>query len=334
MEKKLIFVIGSPRSGSTLLQRMLGSHSEIFTCPEPHIMTPLAHLGYYHTVEKAPYDHLRGVEAIRDFVDRLPSGEIDYLDACRAYTDVLYSKRLQDSGKSFFLDKTPAYALILNFVAKVYPRAKYVVLTRHPVAVFSSFANSFFEGDYQAANDFNPILNRYVPAIARFLSEKPVPLIHLHYENLVQTPQEEMNKVLNFLDLPFEESVVEYGMKDHDNKGLGDPVAVQRHSRPTTKSLAKWVGELLHDNVKLNIVKKIIDSINPEDLKICGYPYKEIFHPLESATGEEAKKPPKPPFDGFQLQRKTLLILRRNIHHNTFGKIIKKIRFCCDVLLR
>ena len=55
METKLIFVIGPPRSGSTLLQRMLSSHSAIFSCPELHIITPLAHLGYYKTVDKAPY---------------------------------------------------------------------------------------------------------------------------------------------------------------------------------------------------------------------------------------------------------------------------------------
>ena len=121
MESKLIFVIGSPRSGSTLLQRMLSSHSSIFSCPEPHIITPLAHLGYYETVEKAPYDHLRAVDAIRDFVSELPEGEEDYLDACRAYTDSLYSRRLQTSSKSLFLDKTPAYALVLDFLTKLYP---------------------------------------------------------------------------------------------------------------------------------------------------------------------------------------------------------------------
>jgi len=42
MEERMLFVIGSPRSGSTLLQRMLSSHSMIYGRPEPHLITPLA----------------------------------------------------------------------------------------------------------------------------------------------------------------------------------------------------------------------------------------------------------------------------------------------------
>ena len=47
IHENLVFLVGSPRSGSTLLQRMVGSHSRVFTHPEPHLITPLAYLGYY-----------------------------------------------------------------------------------------------------------------------------------------------------------------------------------------------------------------------------------------------------------------------------------------------
>ena len=50
----MLFVIGPPRSGSTLLARMIGAHSLIYGRPEPHLLTPLAHLGYYAKVDKAP----------------------------------------------------------------------------------------------------------------------------------------------------------------------------------------------------------------------------------------------------------------------------------------
>jgi hypothetical protein len=334
IQDRLIFVIGSPRSGSTLLQRMLGAHPQIFTCPEPHIITPLAHLGYYHTVEKAPYDHLRGVDAIRGFVAQLPAQESDYLDACRGYTDVLYSRRLASSGKQYFLDKTPAYALVLDFLSRLYPRARYVVLTRHPVAIFSSYAESFFDGDYQAANDFNPILNRYVSAIAAFIRGQPVPLLHVRYETLVQQPHDEMQRILKFLELPFDESVIEYGRQQQPReKGLGDPVAVDRHSRPVTASVEKWVGELAGDDGKRRLISRIIDSLDPADLQVWGYPYDTIFTPLHNLASP-LRKPTKPPLDLFQIQRKVLLRLRRNIHHNLLGRILKKIRFACDVLLR
>ena len=134
MERSLILVIGPPRSGSTLLMRMLSSHSAIYSRAEPHLLTPLAHLGFYDTVDAAPFDHLQAQQSVREFVADLPRGEADYLDACRAYTDVLYGRMLaaRGKGKPFFLDKTPANALVLPFIAKLYPRARYVVLTRHP----------------------------------------------------------------------------------------------------------------------------------------------------------------------------------------------------------
>ena len=81
MDHRLLFVIGTPRSGTTMLQRMLGSHSEIYTRPEPHLITPLAHLGPFGMVDKAPYDHINSAEAMRLFVEGLPHGEQDYLDA-------------------------------------------------------------------------------------------------------------------------------------------------------------------------------------------------------------------------------------------------------------
>ena len=109
MEEKVLFVVGSPRSGSTLLARMVGSHSQIYGRPEPHLLTPLAHLGYYAKVDKAPYDALLAAESQRQFVADLPHGEQDYIDACRAYTDTLYHRMLATKpGKRFFLDKTPA----------------------------------------------------------------------------------------------------------------------------------------------------------------------------------------------------------------------------------
>ncbi len=68
MEDRLLFLIGSPRSGSTMLSRMLGSHSDVFSPAEPHLMTPIAHLGYYEKVERAPYDPIITQGAARELV--------------------------------------------------------------------------------------------------------------------------------------------------------------------------------------------------------------------------------------------------------------------------
>ena len=334
MKDNMLFVIGSPRSGSTLLQRMLSSHPEIFSCPEPHLLTPLAHLGYYATVDKAPYDHLRAVDAIRGFVTELPNQEQDYIAACRAYTDTLYSRRLEGSGKRIFLDKTPAYALVLPFIARLYPQARYVVLTRHPIAILASYARSFFENDYEAAHDFNPILERYVPAMARFLRERPVPLVHVRYKDLVTNPEDEMRRVFEFIGVPFEASAIEYGQHKHDDQGLGDPTGVKQHARPVTSSIDKWAGELAADPKKEALVRAIIDGLDPDDIAIWGYDKATLFEPLEKGDFADRKPAHRPRLSKHQLERWLLLKLRKNIHHNRFGRLVAQVRFACDVLLR
>ncbi len=334
MNKKMIFIVGSPRSGSTLLERMISAHSGVMGGAEPHLLTPLAHLGYYENIEKAPYDHLRAVEAQRGFVAALPRGEEDYLDALRAYCNVLYGRMLSKSGKSMYLDKTPAYALVLPVISKIYPKAKYVVLTRHPGAIFSSYADSFFEGDWQAAHDFNPIIERYVPAIARFIREGSVPMIHVRYEYLVQDPETHLTKICGLLGLPFEKGMVEYGNTARKSKGLGDPYGVGQHKRPVTSSVAKWVKKVKGDAVKERLLEQMIGFCSPEDLETFGYPVDTIFAPLKNAPEPTGKPRKKQKMNRFRLERIVLHKIRRNIHHNALGRIVKKIRFACDVLLR
>jgi len=332
-QDQMLFVIGSPRSGSTMLQRMLGSHSAIFTHPEPHIITPLAHLGYYENVDKAAYDHINAAEAIREFVDDLPAGEQDYLDACRAYTDVLYGRMLEAAGKERLLDKTPAYALVLPFLAKLYPEAKYIVLTRHPLAILASYASSFFDGDYDAAVAFNDILGRYVPAMARFLRQEEVPFHHVRYEDLVTEPEARLAEIFEFLGLPNEEGAVDYGKHQHVVKSFGDPKASQE-SRPTTKSVAKWAGELAADEHKLEIARNVVAPLDPEDVAIWGYDKDALFDPVAEASGDEPKKDKKWKWNKYRMKRSVFLKMRRNIHTNGFGKAVKRVKYYCDVLLR
>ncbi len=338
MHERMIFVIGPPRSGTTLLMRMLGAHSQIYTRAEPHLLPPLAHLGFYDTVDAAPFDHLQAAQAVREFVAELPQGEQDYLDACRAYCDVLYGRMLaaRGRGKRFFLDKTPANALILPFVSRLYPRAKYIVLLRHPAAIFSSYANSFFDGDYEAARRFNPILNRYVPAMARFLRERAVPMVVVRYEELVQNPEAEMRKVFEFVGVPFEPDTIEYGKHEFESRGLGDPVTVNRQVRPVTDSVERWAEELAREPAKLRIVEAMVEAIPDEDLDTWGFPRKTFFAPVEAARARGQLRPPRRlPLDRFRLQRKLLRVARHWVHRvPLLEKLVRQVRLLCDVLLR
>ncbi len=333
LHEELVFIVGSPRSGSTLLQRMVASHSRIHSHPEPHLITPLAYLGYHDTVDKAPFDHINAAAAFREFCQELPRGEDDYLDALRAYASTLYELVLHTKpGKTHFLDKTPEYATVLPFLVKLFPRAKYVVLTRHPLAILHSQAHSFFGGDYAAARAQNPLLSKYVPAIGSFLLEPPVPHVHVRYEDVVEKPEVELRRIFEHIGLPFEPGVVDYGQHEHISKSYGDPESVARHSRPVTDSLETWAQDLNARPDALQQARDLVATLDPEHLRAWGYPVGTFFSALERQSAKASQRPAL--MNSYRLKRKVLLTLKKNIQHNAFGAAVKRVRYYCDVLLR
>lgn len=314
---------------------MIGSHSLVYGRPEPHLLTPLAHLGYYAKVDKAPYDAVLAAEAQREFVEDLPGGEQDYIDACRAYADTLYTRILATKpGKTLFLDKTPAYALVLDFLERIYPHAKYVVLTRHPLAIFSSYAESFFNGDYAAAHAYNPILERYVPAIAKFLRQAKAPKVHVVYERMVADPERTLREIFSLLGVPHEPGAVEYGRQEVPEKGLGDPIGVKKHSRPSTESVQKWAAEIASQPDRLALCRRIIDRLDPADLATWGHPVESIWDPLNEA-GSSGIVPARKKLDRYRLQRLLIVRLRQTVGRSpTLRRWLGTVRLGADVLLR
>lgn len=340
MQQKLIFLIGPPRSGSTLLMRMLASHSHIYSRPEPHLLTPLAHMGVYDNVDRAPYDQLQSASSLAELIRDLPRGEQDYLDAMRALCETLYGRLLSTQPKPMFLDKTPAYALILPFVTRVFPEAKYIVLTRNPCSVWDSYAESFFDGDYAAARDFNPILQRYVPAMATFLRERPVPFVHVRYEDIVADPEPQLRRIYEYLGVPHEPETVEYGReKPAVQGGLGDPIGVNQHSRPVTSSLEKWARNAAADPERVQVLRELVGALDPADVRTWGYDPSTLFEPLDRVDVDRARAKliadrKKDRWDRYKLQRRLLVWLRRDIHKSRLGRVLTRVRFVCDVLLR
>ncbi len=278
----VVFVISPPRSGSTMLQRMLGSHSRIFTHPEPHLLTPLAFQGFYYQVERARYNHRLAAHALRDFVEALPKGEDDYLDACRAYCRVLYTRILAGTGRTLFVDKTPNYAdTILPFIERLLPNAKYIVLTRHPLAILSSQARTFFGGDYDRTLFSRDIVAGFVPAIARFVREAKVPILELRYEDIVTRPEAAMRQVCGFLEVEFEPDCIDFGNKAHLTKTSGDP-KIHAHKRPVAHFVDAWMEDLRARPRRKRLCLRVIRSVDAADLQAFGYPRAAIEAELEA----------------------------------------------------
>jgi len=338
MEERLLFIIAAPRSGSTLLARMLGAHSRVHAPAELHLLTPLAHLGFHERVDTAPYDPIITQRGQREMVAALPDGEADYLAALRACTDSIYAKLLEPSGCDVLLEKTPAYALVLDFVAKLYPGARYIVLTRNPLAVWSSVVQSFFDGDHAEAERISPGLERFVPAIARFLRERPVPIHPLRYEDLVSEPETAARGLCEFAGLSFEPGMVDYGAAPERSaqvaKGLGDPITVAKETRPTTRSIARWAEDMTGDPAKVEQARRILGRLTDPDLDTWGYDRNDLESDLAGIPSTGARRGGRGA-SAYTLERKLLASLRRQVHRRkALAGLVRKCREACDVLLR
>lgn len=332
----LLFLLGAPRSGTTMLERVLSSHSMIHGGPEPHLLTPLAHLGVWGNVSKAPYDHIVAALGQKAFVEQLPAGEADYWAACRAYSQLLYDRYMHGTSKTVCLDKTPEYATVLPFLCKVWPDAKYIVLTRHPAAVFSSFANSFFDGDFEITQAHDPIVERYVPALAAFMRQSKVPFLHVRYEDFVQGPRSLLERIHGYVGVPYEPETLDYSKAAGSGNGLGDPIGVKRYKEPSTQSLDKWAEELAAEPAKFAFLKSVLARVDPADLSLLGYPVESLWQPVEARLGNGAPAvQARRKLDRYALERKAIVRGRALVQRSrALRKVVDTVRLTCDVLLR
>ena len=114
-----IFLLSLPRSGSTLVQRVLAAHPQVATAAEPWVLLP--HL--YATRERgiaAEYTQPIAARAIAEFLRSLPNGERDYREALHDFVIDLYT-RASSEGATYFLDKTPRYHYIVDDLLETFP---------------------------------------------------------------------------------------------------------------------------------------------------------------------------------------------------------------------
>lgn len=325
---RLLFIISAPRSGSTVLMRILNAAPGIHGQPELHLMPPLVHLGLWRTVDVAPFDALQAREAMQGLVSRLPGGEDDYVAACRAYADALYGGLLAaaPAGTRYLIDKTPANALVLPELRRLYPDAKVIVLTRHPGAVFVSYAESFFGGDFEEAARFNPILRRYVPAIAQLIRADSGPLLHVRYESLLADPEAVLAEISAFVGVEIPPEALEYGHASVP-EGRGDPKAA-RLGR-LQRSPPRW-PLVLADPLKRAVVTRQLDAVTDAELALWSASMAD-FQGLEDGPPSQGRR--------LGLRRWALVRLRASVaspgwRGAALTGLLERVRDGVTVLLR
>ena len=274
------FIISQPRAGSTLLQRLLATHPEIQTVGEPWLAIPFV----YALREKgvsSEYIHVSMAQGFGEFVSRLPDGRNDYFREVRALLERLQQK-ISAPGKTWFLDKTPRYHLILDELAQIFPEARFIVLWRNPLAVAASILNTWKEGrfdlTYYEQDIFRGPLN-----IVSFVEKGAAAILELPYEQLVRETESSIRRVTDFLELPPLSAVTLPENDKLKQARLGDKTGIHKFSGVSKSSVDEW-RQTFASPLRRFWARRYLEFLTPEKLARMGYNADELLRDLSSVS--------------------------------------------------
>lgn len=239
-QDKLIFIGGAPRSGTTLIQRILGAHSQVYAGPE--------------------FDLIPNIMELRNqFLQKVASGRIStYLDVqetnviFEGFILSMFQKKANETEKSYISEKSPPNIEVFSELLDCLPQAKYIFVVRDPRAVVASL----LEVGKKMQADAAPVplclmKTRHAVGLVNTMWEKGNKallrsdnVLLLHYEDLIREPELTIRKLTSFISVSFEESM----LRIQDSKW--DAAELSREE-------AYWYSK---DQLKMEINKRSVEK--------------------------------------------------------------------------
>lgn len=281
-----IFLFSLPRSGSTLLQRILATHREIATASEPWLLLPLL-----YTLKArgawADYSHQGMVRAIEDFCSVLPNTKDDYRAELAELARRLYAKAAGPGvSPSYFLDKTPRYHLVAAEIVEMFPDARFILLWRNPLAVAASMIETWGAGKWNLYA-YRIDLQVGLANLLDVCSRHPGKIHMVNYENLVLRPQETLADIYAYLELAPNADALEDFAGVQLSGRMGDPIGSALYERVSSAPLDKW-KQVFCNPLRKAWGRRYLDWIGRDRLESMGYDWAGIRKELDDLPNSSA----------------------------------------------
>jgi len=197
-----IFIVGLPRAGSTLVEQILASHSQVEGTMElPDLISITRALRHAAADKRAGAYHAALASLDRGALRELG---LDYLERTRIHRKL---------GRPFFIDKMPNNFAHIGLIHLILPNAKIIDVRRHPMACcFSGFKQHFARGQSftYGLHNVGRYYRDYVELMAHFDAALPGRVQRVIYEDLIADTEHEVRRLLDYCGLPFEDACLRF----------------------------------------------------------------------------------------------------------------------------
>ncbi len=223
-----IFIVGMPRTGTTLLERILSSHSQVTSIGEfPDFPIEMTEQARAKLLEMAP-QNANILEA---------SLRMNFADVGRRY---MVSAKQLAKGSRYFVDKLPHNFLYCGFIRKALPNARIIHLVRNPMDTCYAIYKTHFNQVYSFSCNLEELADYYI-AYRKLMDHwhqvMPGQILDLAYEDIVNNPEVEARRALDWCGLGWESAVLDF----HVSKDASATASAAQVRRPIySSSVDKW----------------------------------------------------------------------------------------------
>jgi len=253
--RRFAILCGHPRSGTTLLEQMLDSHPDVCSAEETQILHDEAYLPLSRgfSSEATVLQVLETASAAR-----LRQSRDDYF----RYTELYLGKPI--AGK-LLVDKNPALNVLIPAAARIFPEAKFLIALRDPRDVcLSCFMQPLAPNPVSSAYlTLEDTVTQYLSVMSFWRALLPRlrnPCLEVRYEDLVAAPGEIARKVLQFLEIPWDESVLRFDQHAR-TKSLRSPSYAEVSKPINRRAVGRWQNYRRHLEPWLSRLEPILREL-------------------------------------------------------------------------
>ena len=250
VEPTPIFVVGLPRSGSTLIEQILSSHSKVEGTHELHDLSRVIRATRSRAPGSPPFP-----EVFRKF------GAGGWGRLGRQYIESTAKFR---SGAAFFVDKNPNNFIFAGVIRLSMPNAKIINALRHPLdSCFGSYKQLFASGQPFSYDltELGEYYLQYRRLMDHWHAVMPGFVLDVHYENVVADLEGEVRRMLDFCGLPFEEGCLDF----HATERAVKTASSEQVRRPIySSSVDLWRHYESHLDMLIEVLEPLLVKL-PEE---------------------------------------------------------------------